>query len=317
MSRPLTPVLSRWEIDPPLIGAEEADGDLRFVFPFLRDESLVRPAAPAGACTCPECGERCRVSRMSGPGGGNPGFIHCRCGVSPVDDEALRRWTIDTPALLSAVFRGVALSITERVPGHVWQVGKARWNGRSREVWFARCFRRTAAAAACDLLQRRPKSILFAPTEAGALRWHEATGNLALALESTLTFCAEGIGFDADYVEGRIEEAGLGPSAPLPRRAKKRGERAANIEALQNEMIQHLRAARDHAFAAKERTGEPALLPRPTRKALGERVGLNETDVSRCFGDTSARELKLYWETAADLDRIMDWKGPISTGRKA
>ena len=98
---------------------------------------------------------------------------------------------------------------------------------------------------------------------------------------------------------------------------KKRADRAANIESLKREMIQHLRAARDHAFAKKKQTGEPELLPRPTQKALGERVGLSEYAVSRCLADSDAQELKLYWESANNLNKIMSGKGPIAKGRKA
>ena len=38
---------------------------------------------------------------------------------------------------------------------------------------------------------------------------------------------------------------------------------------------------------------------------------MNEADVSRCLNDLEARELRLYWETATDLDRILGWKGGV------
>jgi len=88
------------------------------------------------------------------------------------------------------------------------------------------------------------------------------------------------------------------------------------IEALKNEMIQHLRAARDYAFATKDQAGVPQLLPRPTQNALGERVGVSEWDVTRCLKDDGAAELRLYWEIALDLHQIMTWKGPVKRGRK-
>ena len=208
---------------------EEARGDLLPVFQSLLDQSILRSASPAGAYTCAECGERCRVTHV---GDGKPGYIHCQCGISTVPDGALLRWEINAQALLTAAFHGIQLALQEHVSGHVWQVGKANWAGRSREVWFARCYRRAAAAEAGEVLRRRPKAILFAPTEAGAARWNGVAGNLTLALESTLTFDAGGIGFDAAYVEGRIDDAGLGAAASAARRPKKRADRAANIEAL-------------------------------------------------------------------------------------
>ncbi len=316
MRRLLKPVLSRWEIDPPLFGAEEAHGELKPIFESLRERSLLRPATPAGSHTCCECGERRRVDYLPSKGGGQAGFIHCPCGVTPVPEELLRRWRIDDEALLAAAFQGISLAIVPHITDRLWQVGKANWAGRSREVWFARCFRRGAAAAARDIMQRRPKAILFAPTEAGAALWRQSLGHLTISLESTLTLSSEGIVFDVAHVEGLLIDAGLGPATPVRRPTKKRADRAANIESLSREMVEHLRAARDHAFAAKERTGEPELLPRPTQKALGERTGLSESDVSRCLKDEKAAELRLYWEIADDLDQIMKFKGPVNRGRR-
>ncbi len=316
MRRLLKPVLSRWEIDPPLIGAEEAHGELKPVFESLRERSLLRPATPAGSHTCCECGERRRVDYLPSKGGGQAGFIHCQCGVTPVPDKLLARWRIDDKALLAAAFRGISLAIEPHVSGRLWQVGKAHWAGRSREVWFARCFRRGEAAAARDIMQRRPKAILFAPTEAGSALWRQALGHLTISLESTLTLSSEGIVFDAAHVESVLIDAGLGPAAPARQRPMKRAGPAAKIERLKQEVIAHLQAARDHAFDARDRTGEPALLPRPTQKALGKRVGLSESDVSRCLKDDSAGELRLYWEMADDLDQIMKFKGPINRGRQ-
>jgi hypothetical protein len=310
-------VLSRWEIDPPLFGAEEAGGELKPIFAALRERSLLRPATPAGSHTCSECGERRRVDYLPSQGGGQTGYIHCPCGVTPVPQERLLRWRIDDEALLAAVFRGISLAIQSQVTGRLWRVGKAHWAGRSREVWFARCFRRAAAAEVREIMARRPKAILFAPTEAGADLWRRALDRPTISLESTLTFSGDGIVFDAPHVEGLLIDAGLGSAAPGRRPPKKRGDRAANIEALRKEMVAHLRAARDHAFDAQERTGEPELLPRPTQKALGDRVGLSESDVSRCLKDETAGELRLYWEAALDLGQIMNWKGPIRRGRKA
>jgi hypothetical protein len=318
VSQLLLSVLSRWEIDPPVICAAEAQNDLGQLFEMLRARAILRTVAPAAAFTCTECGQRCRVNHVSDQAGTSHGYIHCRdCGVSEVPASLLERWEVDAPVLLATAFQGIQLSVRERVAGHLWQVGKASWAGRSREVWFARCFRQDAAPAVIQELQRRPKAILFAPTETGAGRWQEITRNLVLALESTLLLTDDGIGLDTSYVESRIVDAGQGTGSMGRRRPKKRGDRAANIEALKKEMIQHLRAARDYAFAQREQTGEPALLPRLTQKALGKLAGLSESDVSRCLSDPAARELQLYWETALDLDQIMSWNGPIATGAHA
>lgn len=325
MCRPLRSVLSRLEVDPPVICADEAHGELRPLFPVLLEQSIVRQVAASGAVDCTECGRRCRVEFIAhesddSPGSEPPrlhGFIHCPdCGIAEVPSRRRDRWEIDTGALLTAVFRDIRLSVEERIAGRLWYVGKANWAGRSREVWFVRACRRGAVDSAIGVLKRRPKAIVFAPTETGAGRWRDAIENPVISLESALLFEEGEVRLDCDYVEGRIVDAGLGDAAGGGRRAKKRAERAAKIEALEKEVIQHLLAARDHAFVTKDQTGEPQLLPRPTQKALGKRVGLSETDVSRCMKDEEARELRLYWDTALDLNQIMAWKRPISMGRK-
>lgn len=317
MPSPLRPILSRWEIDPPAVYAREVYGPLRDVFETLRDRALVRPLTPAGAADCSECSRRCRVEFIADQSGVTRGFIHCGdCGLMEIPAHLLVRWELDTHAMLTAVFSDAVLAIQQRVPDRLWQVGKATWAGRSRDVWFVRAFRRGHSSEVTDVLRTRPKAIVFAPTEAGAERWAEAAGNLVIPLEAVISQEAGVIRLDTECVEGRILDAGWGTEATPQRRTRKRADRAANIESLKKGLIEHLRAARDYAFATKEQSGEPQLLPRPTQKALGREAGLTESDVSRCLNDPEARELRLYWDAAVDLDRIMTWKGPLSTGRK-
>jgi hypothetical protein len=247
------------------------------------------------------------------------GFIHCRdCGISEVPRRRLERWQIETGKLLSAVYVCADCAIHERVPGQLWQVGKATWAGRPRDVWFGRGNRADDIAIAVETLPRRPKAIVFTPTEHGAGRWQDEIDNLVIALESALSFDGREFRLDIEHVESRIIDAGLGLEEETPeRKPRKRAERAANIERIKNELIAHLRSARDHAFATKDQSGEPQLLPRPTQKELAGRVRLTEPDVSRCLKDESARELRIYWELALNLDQIMAWKGPLNGGRKA
>jgi hypothetical protein len=146
----------------------------------------------------------------------------------------------------------------------------------------------------------------------------ECFGEPGRLLYSILDDVALASAFACDTISQRYSRKSS-ENRPQPRRkvSKKRGDRAANIEQLKKEVIAHLVSARDHAFAKKELTGEPELLERPTQKALGDRVGLSESVVSRCMNDSAAGELRLYWETAADLNKIMSWPGPITKGRKA
>jgi len=124
-----------------------------------------------------------------------------------------------------------------------------------------------------------------------------------------LSLGENGIEFETTYVDDHIADV-----VPAARRPRKRAGRAANIEALRREMIEHLRAARDHAFETKEQFGEARLLPRPTQDALGRRVCLSVSNVNRCLRDANAAELRLYWDIALDLEQIMAWKRPIKAG---
>jgi hypothetical protein len=107
----------------------------------------------------------------------------------------------------------------------------------------------------------------------------------------------------------RLEDAGLIRSAKSKRRVPKRGSRSCNIEKLQNELIEHLRGAQDHARASIQNGGMPTLLPRPNQKELGRRTRLSESNVSRCLSDPCARELRILWDLANDLEGIIKWTG--------
>jgi hypothetical protein len=134
-----------------------------------------------------------------------------------------------------------------------------------------------------------------------------------VALESVVGLDRDGLTFDVGAVADRLAETG--PADPPPPPAPKRAVRASNIARLTEEVIEHLRRARAHAFATLDLSTEKQaeLLERPTQKLLGEQVGLEPYEVSRCFADPTARELNLYWAMALDLGAVMNFRGPIST----
>ena len=53
----LSPVLCRWELNPPAIYAQEAYNQLRNVFGILRAQSIVRQTANSPSVDCTQCGE--------------------------------------------------------------------------------------------------------------------------------------------------------------------------------------------------------------------------------------------------------------------
>jgi CheY-like chemotaxis protein len=93
----------------------------------------------------------------------------------------------------------------------------------------------------------------------------------------------------------------LGSEAP--RAGKKRGDRAAAIEGLREELVDHIRAARDHACDSADRGRGLQLLPRPLRKDLSRHLDLPLYTVSRCFQDSD--ELRVLWDIAGDVEQVM------------
>jgi len=315
-------IFRRLEIEPPVFYSREiqAFGPSADLLVRL---GVLREIAPASVASCTDCGggHQRRVEYISDcKTEAKHGYINCpECGVVEVSPDSLKRWCVDLPRFLRVVFgsAGVSGPASELVPGRLWRVGKVGWAGRSREVYFGRCYRRDDGHALTDEMLRRPKAILFVPTEESAGRWGGATKNLVVAIESCLAIDDQSVDFDVDYVEARLADAGLAGDTKSKRPTRKRADRAAKIEALENELIAHVRAARDHAYATKDRTGTPELLPRPTQKLLAKLAGVTESDVSRCLKDSAARELRLLWEIALDLDRIMCWETPLGNRRRA
>lgn len=122
--------------------------------------------------------------------------------------------------------------------------------------------------------------------------------------------------WEAKLRQGMARETGATPKsgAERPPRAprrlpapakKKRAERAAGIEALKKELVEHVRAARDNAQEAVDRDVKPALLPRPRKQELARRAGVGPHTVTRCFQDSP--DLQRLWSLAADLDAILKY----------
>ena len=149
------------------------------------------------------------------------------------------------------------------------------------------------------LLQRRPKSILFAPVESEAVLWLAVVPNLVIALESVVSAVGNGMAFDLTDVEARIAAADPGSPGVKRKAPRKRATRVADIEALRKALIGHIKAARDHAIAIRDLTGEAMLLPCPTKEFLGKLAGnMERYTVSRCFSDPAGHDLKTLWEIA-------------------
>src|SRR5262249_40472026 len=123
-------------------------------------------------------------------------LLACReCGLSVVPFDGLRRWAVDLPGFLAALARagGISGKPGEVVPGRLWRVGKARWSGRTREVFLGRDLVPTGHAAVASALSHHPKGILLLPTETAVRSAAAAVPNFSLALESVLALGGDGL----------------------------------------------------------------------------------------------------------------------------
>jgi predicted RNA-binding Zn-ribbon protein involved in translation (DUF1610 family) len=308
---PLRRILRRLDNEPPVFLADEATGDLGSHLDRLVGSGVLRETTPATAAACPECGNahvRRVVPITDRQAGVKRVYLPCPdCGSVEISPDRLKRWTIDIGLLLNTVsvaagLRGPATTI---IPRYLWRLGKAAWGRRPREVFFARQVHGDNRPAIAAEVSRRPGSVLFVPTEETARDWRAESRNLIVALESAVSLGPESLSFDQSYVESRLTDAGLIDSPRKNRPPPKRQERAGKIERLTRELKEHLRSARNHAFSTRDRTGTPQLLPRPSQKELAERTGISASAVSRCLKDKEARELRLCWNTAIDLEQIM------------
>lgn len=313
MSNPLSLILRRLEAEPSVFRGDELKLGNRLWVDEPDWDKVFAPTTPATALPCTSCGTGhvCSVVRTTDERTGQTcGMVTCpECGTYEICLDDLRRWTVAVPGFLNLAFRSarVTFQIHPLVPGRLWRVGKATWGGRSREILFFRGAFPDQEDRCVPILGSHPKSLLFVPTDSAAQHWDSLCDNPVFALINLLE-CDDGsVRFSVEAVESRLVDEGLVTVERKKPKAKKRGERAAKIEALENELIQHLRDARDHARSTQDLTGTPVLLPRPSQKELAVRTNMSESDVSRCLSDNDARELRVYWETAADLNKLLSY----------
>ena len=275
----------------------------------LQDSRVLQRAHPAEQVACLECGEYEDVAWLATENAAP--IAYARCGlIGPyrISPERLEQWTVSIPELLT--FLAGAIPIrgrrSELVRDHVWLLGKTGVAGASRNVYFVRGLHRPGGAAALRRIRLSPHSLVFVPSRLPDRSVFASSGQVVVSLAMAVAWNEDELLFDREYIVGRLERnragnGGIRKRKPVPRRAP----RAATIEALKQELVEHLRAARDHARDTLDRTGTPELLPRPTMEFLARKLGIHKSSVSRALSDQSAEELKFLWDLAADLDRIL------------
>ena len=303
-------ILKRLESNLPRMLRNELRGSL----PMLEKLGLLRQAEAASSATCRECdgGRALNVEFIRDSQTGlMHGYIHCpECGLSEVDPRELDRWRVVPAAILKSVTMSLAPNArepTEVFPERLWDAGKIHLLGKLWEFFFAPASRLPAASPVLDYLRTRKKCIVLVPSELGVARWGSETENLVLAIESIASLESSGIVVDRGLLESRIASFFGEPKSKA--RPKRRESRLGDIDALVQEMIEHLRTARDHAVTTRDLTGTPVLLPRPTQQEVGKRASVTESSVSRCLKDKNAALLRRLWAMAADLDAVLEYRG--------
>lgn len=306
-------LLTRLQLDPPLIFNNEFEQHLKTYQDQIAALGLVIERAPLGWITCDRCGDghRCELKYATNQATQeSAAYANCpECGLYEVPKSELRRWQVDLDKCLATFFStaGAMVSVNVEVPGRLWKIGRMSLAGRSRELFFVRFCNSTEMQPIEDVLKTHPKAILFVPDEASVSGAQAGFPNSVFSLETLVSFDDGSIRFETEHLGSCLRDLELLKSKKKSR--AQRGERAAKIEKIEDELKQHLVAAFDHAKSSEELNGYPVLLPRPTQKEIADRLGFNPTTVHRCLNDTRATELKVLWETAESLDRVMEFAG--------
>jgi hypothetical protein len=301
-------VLERVECEPPLFHAEEVNCWPVELLEQWLGCGLLRPITPALTMPCEMCGGRHteRVVFLSGADGVHA-YVPCRtCGPNRIDPDRLRRWELDLDALTTLVSTELACrgEAVELVPQRFWRLGLACFAGRHHNVFFGRML---TGHDGCELLQQQHISkygVVFVPSMVPKMSLAEKGSRpFIFSLRETILSNSNALHLDKTFVESQV--AGRNNVKPHMRNPSKRAVRTTMIADLTKAVIEHIRAARDHAHVMQRQTGSPRLLPRPTQRQLARQLGASQAGVNRCLADPSARELRYLWNLAVDLDRIM------------
>lgn len=308
-------LLRRAGMEPP----QWHDEELTRAFADDRDRllstGLIGPTDPTSYSECPHCGPGSmgRVRPLLNRRTGRVSFwLPCReCGLVEVPGDVLRRWRLDLAAFAAAVARAAGAR-GEPEPfagGRGWFLGRAAWAGRSHEAFLVRAVFAGSVPALRDRLDRHPKAVVFAATPEDAAAWRPHGMQMLVGLDGVLSFDGELRG-DVAAVEAALRppEPGAGQRRREPSSAKK-AALLAKIHRLKEELIAHIRAAKEYAYEQERTGGQAVLLPRPTKARLGQLAGLEKYEVSRCFNDEAGIELRLLWEAADDLNQILRYRG--------
>ncbi|MCL2623876.1 MAG: hypothetical protein FWD31_09435 [Planctomycetaceae bacterium] len=256
------------------------------------------PQEPVEDLLCQECygrGESLLTDYIH-PDGSEGFAIYCAfCGLVPIKNSDLKQWRVHAESFAKSFIHAMKIQgqISTIIPDQLWYLGR-RGN---RQYVFARSLGMQMQEGLMAALSKYPKATIVTASESLMSHLQKTLPNPCIALACVASLNEDGsLSLDESLLEEQSPE-----STQKPR--KRRGERAAKIELLEQAMKDHVIAAYDYMQDTASR-GEIKLLPRPSQELLAKMTQMQQPDVSRCMNDPEGKILRLIWEKSQTLDGI-------------
>jgi len=302
----LRSILNRLEMDCLIWAYAEVEQWGEGQFEQCLASELFASAETSTRIACTECGEITDVYLPDERSATGLALLPCgECGPHRVPLQVVSCWRLNFSLFLDrlSVAMQVAGEREEVVKGRVWRLGKSHLAGASRNVYFARSLHRRDAREVIERASFPAGSLVLVPSDRPAPEYRIEPLPVIVRLKEVLEWKGHGFLIDRQQVEGALAAVRASRAEKVKRPTSKR--RLQIIGELKRELMDHLRAARDHALATRQATGKAELLPRPTQELLAKQLNIHRTSVSRCFDHETAGELRYLWTLAADLDTIL------------
>jgi len=184
---------------------------------LLALEFLVQ-AADADRVLCPECHTHIEeVIASVGPGELPRFYIPCpEVQRAPVPPEARRRWLVNLARVADALAATLGLTgaCVELLPGRLWRLGRATWQGSPREVKLACGLHWDDAETVRAAIARGRKPVVFVPaTRPPDDLWRGRMPPI-LVLSQVATLARRGIELDPLELAAGMQDADERTTAP-------------------------------------------------------------------------------------------------------
>lgn len=268
-------------------------------------QGLFVPDEPSEQVPCRQCGELADVHLSTSPLTAGTAGLSCECGPDRVPLLWVSCWRLAFSRFQNRLSGAIGIDDNwhEVVRDRVWRLGKWHVAGASRNVYMARQLRRVDTFQVFQQARFPAGSVVFVPSQMPSPELRIEPVPMLIPLVDVLRWDGDGFALDKAHVEDQLRAAADASDDNAD--VRKRDSRFSAIGLLKQELVEHLRSARDYAVETRQRRGTPELLPRPTREQLAKRAGVHRTTVTRCLEDGSAPELLSLWNLAADLDQIL------------